>query len=106
MNEWMYEYSRMTKCCNTSIEYQPDEWMNVWILGWLNVVLQILRIDHWPDEWLNKWKNVWILGWLNVEKQALILNEWMNAWILGWLNVVLQVLSTEYNLMNEWMHDN
>ena len=52
--------------------------MNVWILGWLNVVLQILSIDHWPDEWLNKWKNVWILGWLNVEKRALILNEWMN----------------------------
>ena len=54
--------------------------MNAWILGRQNI-LQVLSIKYRPD-------------------------EWMNAWILGWLNVVLQVLSTEYNLMNEWMHDN
>ena len=45
--------------------------MNAWILGWLNVVLHVLSIEQWPDEWLNKWKNVWILGWLSVVLQVL-----------------------------------
>ena len=64
-----------------------NEWMNAWILGWLDVVLQVLSIEYWPDEWMNEW----ILEWL--ECYNTIIEYWILAW---WMN---ECMNTGMNIM-------